>query len=66
MAGFPGGIVVKNPSAIAGEAGLIPGSRRSLREGNGNALQYSQVGNPKDRGDGWDPWDHSSPWVTTY
>ena len=19
-----------------------------------------------DRGDGWDPWDHSSPWVTTY
>jgi len=38
MAGFPGGIVVKNPSAIAGEAGLIPGSRRSLREGNGNAL----------------------------
>ena len=66
MAGFPGGTVVKNPPANAGEAGLIPGSRRSLGEGNGNALQYSYVGNPMDRGDWWDPWDHSSPWVTTY
>ena len=53
MAGFPGGTVVKNPPANAGEAGLIPGSRRSLGEGNGNALQYSYLGNPMDRGSWW-------------
>ena len=37
--GFPGGAVVKNPPANAGDtrdAGLIPGSRRSPGEGNGN------------------------------
>ena len=36
--GFPGGMVVKNPPASARDAGLIPGSRRSTGEGNGNAL----------------------------
>ena len=30
--------------------GLIPGSRKSLREGNGNPLQYSYLGNLMDRG----------------
>ena len=42
--GFPGGSVIKNPPANAGDArdrGLIPGSGRSHREGNGNPLQYS-------------------------
>ena len=42
--GFPGGSVVKNPSANAGDtrdSGLIPGSGRSPGEGNGNPLQYS-------------------------
>ena len=29
---------------------LTPGSRRSLRVGNGNPLRYSCLGNPKDRG----------------
>ena len=29
---------------------LIPGSGRSLREGNGKALQYSCLDNPMDRG----------------
>ena len=41
--GFPGGSVVKNPPANAGDAGdtgSIPGSGRSPREGNGNPLQY--------------------------
>ena len=41
--GFPGGRVVKNPPAIAGDArdtGLIPGSGRSSGGGNGNPLQY--------------------------
>ena len=39
--GFPGVSVVKNPPANAGDTGSIPGSRRSLGEGNGNPLQYS-------------------------
>ena len=30
--------------------GSIPGSGRSPREGNGNPLQYSCLGNPMDRG----------------
>jgi len=33
--------------------GLIPGSGRSFREGNGNPLQYSCLGNPMDRGAWW-------------
>ena len=32
--GFPGGVIVKNPPADAGDTGLIPGSGR----GNGNPL----------------------------
>jgi len=41
--GFPGGSVVKNPPANAGDtgdAGLIPGLGRSLGVGNSNLLQY--------------------------
>ena len=34
--GFPGGSVVKNLSANAGDVGLIPGLGRSRGEGNGN------------------------------
>ena len=51
--GFPGGSVVKNPSANAGDVGTIPESGRSSREGNGNPLQYSCLRNPKDRGLWW-------------
>ena len=47
--GFPGGIVVKNLPANAGDVGSIPGLGRSLGEGNGNALQYSCLENPVDR-----------------
>ena len=39
--GFPGGAAVKNPPANAGDVrdvGLIPGSGRSLGEGNGYPL----------------------------
>ena len=43
--GFPGGSVVKNPSAIAGDARLIPGSGRSPGEGNGHPLQNSGLQN---------------------
>ena len=42
--------MVKNPPASAGDDGSIPGSGRSLGEGNGNPLQYSCLGNPVDRG----------------
>ena len=49
---FPGGSVVKNPPANAGDAedaGSIPGLGRSPRGGNGNPVQYSCLGNPMDR-----------------
>ena len=45
--------MVKDPPANTGDAGSIPGSGRSLEEGNGNPLQYSCLGNPKDRGAWW-------------
>ena len=48
--GLPSGTVVKNLSANAGDAGLIPQSGRSPGEGNGNPFQYSCLGNPMDRG----------------
>jgi len=51
--GFPGGTVVKNPSADAGDTrdeAMIPESGRSSGGGNGNPLQYSCLGNPLDRG----------------
>ena len=51
--GFPGGSVVKNPPANAGDVGSIPGSERPPGEGNGNPLQYSCMGNPMDRGAWW-------------
>ena len=38
---FNDGSVVKNPPASAGLRGLIPGSRKSLGEGNGNTLHNS-------------------------
>ena len=33
---FPGGSVLKNPPANAGDVSLIPGSGRALGEGKGN------------------------------
>ena len=50
---FPGGSVVKNPLANAGDVGLIPESGRSPGEGNGNPLQHSCLENPMDRGVWW-------------
>jgi len=52
LEGFPGGAVVKNPPASAGNTrvvGLILGSRRSPEEGNSNPLQYSCLQNSKMR-----------------
>ena len=48
--GFPGGSEVKNLHANAGDAGLIPGSGKYPREGNGNTCQYSCLENSIDRG----------------
>ena len=54
--GFPGGSVVKNSPANAGDAGdagdtgSIPGSGRSPGGGHGNPLQYSCLENSMDRG----------------
>ena len=48
--GFPGGSGGKELICSAGDPGLIPGSGRSLGEGNGNPLQYSCLENPMDRG----------------
>ena len=47
--GFPGGSVVKNLPANAGDLGLIPGLGRSPGEGNGNSLQYSCLADPMDK-----------------
>ena len=48
---FPGGTVVKNPPASAGDTDLLLGLRRSPGEGNGNPLQYSCLENPMDQRD---------------
>ena len=46
----PGGTVVKNLPANAGDVGLIPVLGRSPREGNDNPFQYSCLENSMDRG----------------
>ena len=51
--GFPGGSVVKNLPANAGDTGLFPGLGRSPEERNGNPCQYSCLENPMDRGTWW-------------
>ena len=61
--GFPGGSVVKNPPANAGDtrdAGSIPGLGRSLGERHGNWLQYFFPGesNGKRSVAGYNPWSH--------
>ena len=48
----PGGSVVKNLSANAGDASSIPGSERSPGKGNGRPL-HSCLGNPLNRGAWW-------------
>ena len=50
LLGLSGTSLVKNPPANAGDTGLIPGSGRSLGEGNDKALQYSCLENPMDGG----------------
>ena len=62
--GFPGGSAVKHPPASEGDVSSIPGSGRSLSEGNGNPSQYSCLGNSIDRGAWRAPWGHSQTRLT--
>ena len=48
--GFPGGAIIKNLSASAGDASSIPGSGRPPGAGNGNPLQYPCLEESMDRG----------------
>ena len=48
--GFPGGSEGKETACNAGNPGLIPGSGRSPREGNGYPLQDSCLENSADKG----------------
>ena len=60
---FPGGTVVKNSPANAGDtedAYLIPALRRCPGGGNGNPIQYACLENPMDRGACWST-DHGFP-----
>ena len=50
--GFPGGTVIKNPPANAGDmsdVGSVSGAGRSPGGGNGNPLQYFCLENSMDR-----------------
>ena len=51
--GFPDGSEGKESGCNEGDLGLIPGSGRSLGEGNGFPLQYSCLENSMDRGAWW-------------
>ena len=53
LGGFPGGTVVKNLPANAGDMGSIPESERSLGGRNSNPLQYSCLENSMDGGAWW-------------
>ena len=51
--GFSNGSDGKESACNTGDPGSIPGSERSLGEGNCNPLQYSCLENPTDRGAWW-------------
>ena len=57
--GFPGGSDGKESACNVGDVGSIPGSGRSLGEGNGNPHQYSCQENPMDR----EAWRATVHWV---
>ena len=51
--GFPGGSEGKESACNTGDLGLIPGSGKSLGEGNCYPLLYSCLENSMDRGAWW-------------
>ena len=50
---FSGGSDGKEYACSARDVGLIPGLRRSPRQGNASSLQYSCLENPTNRGTWW-------------
>ena len=56
---FPGGAVVKNPPANAGDTGSIPGSGRSPGEGNGKPTPVVLPGESYGQRslEGYSPWN---------
>ena len=60
ICGLPRWLSGKEPVCHAGDVGSIPGLGRSPGKGNGNPLQYSCLGNPKDRG-AWQVIAHEIP-----
>ena len=63
--------MVKNPLARAGDvrdSGSTPELGRSPGEGNGNPLQHSHPGNPRDRGAWWATisWGHKESDTTEH
>ena len=69
IAGFPGVSDGKQPAYNAGDLGLIPGSGRYPREGNGNPLQHYCLGNFMNR-EAWRATVHeirkSWPWLSDF
>ena len=63
---FPGGSVVKDSPADAGEPGSIPGWGRYTGVGNGTPLLYSCLENLMDRGPWWAPAHRLTESDTTY
>ena len=69
--GFPGGSVIKNPPAHAGDMCLIPGLGRSPGGGHGNPLKYSCLENPRGQRSlvGYSLWGHkewdTAKWLST-
>ena len=62
---FPHSSVGKESASQAGDPGSVPGSGRSLGEGNGKQPQDSCLGNPMDRGDWqatWGSQELETPW----
>ena len=51
--GLPWWLSGKESACNAGDIVLIPGSGRSLGEGNGNPLQYTRLGNLMDKEAWW-------------
>ena len=67
--GFPGGSVIKNLPANAGDTGSIPGLGRSPGKGNGNPLQYSYLEIPRTEDPGGLQsmrWQKSRTWLSDY
>ena len=64
---LPGGSDGRESASNVGDPGSIPGLGRSPGEGNDNALQYSCLENPMDRGSwrvGYSPWGHKESDMT--